>query len=84
MKSYMMYVCETCGKESRDSGEIMACEASHNHLTVGEFKEYKRIKESVMLASSALSNCKNAETENAFDKSVQDLVDFESKHNITK
>ena len=34
MKQYTMYVCETCGYESRDAEDVRKHEASHLGLTL--------------------------------------------------
>ena len=42
MKQYTVYVCETCGYESRDVEDMRKHEASHLGLTVEEMERLKR------------------------------------------
>ena len=44
MKQYTIYVCETCGYESKDAKEIMQHEADHLGLTVKEMEQYRALK----------------------------------------
>lgn len=82
MKSYTMYVCEECGKESKNVKEIMECEANHLGLTKEEFETYKAIKSFVEYAGSILSRTNNEETRKKFDDSIEELLNFELKHGI--
>lgn len=40
MKQYTMYVCETCGYESRDAEDVRKHEAFHLGLTLEELKAF--------------------------------------------
>ena len=44
MKQYTVYVCETCGYESRDVEDMRKHEASHLGLTVEEMETYRALK----------------------------------------
>ncbi len=44
MKSYPVYVCEKCGRESRNRQNILCCEAEHLGLTVAEKQEHDHLK----------------------------------------
>ena len=82
MKSYTIYVCETCGKESRNAEEIIKCEAEHLGLTVSEYEEYNRKKDFVRSLSAAVSITNNESTRKKVDDAVDDLIRFEAEHGI--
>ena len=54
MKSYTMYVCETCGKESRNKKTIQSCEAGHLGLTWLEYLDYRNLKNNVTMFEKLL------------------------------
>ena len=54
MKSYTMYVCETCGKESRNRKTIQTCEAGHLGLTWLEYLDYRNLKSNVTMFEKLL------------------------------
>lgn len=82
MKSYTMYVCETCGFECKDGKEMMKHEASHLGLTVEELEIYNSLKSYARYMGSVISNRNNDETREKFDKAIEDLMAFEKEHNI--
>ena len=82
MKHYTMYVCETCGYESRNVDDMEAHEAGHLGLTVSELHEYRALKSFAEYTSSVLCYTNNEKTRAAFDKAIKDLVAFEEVHNI--
>lgn len=82
MKQYIIYVCEKCGKQSRDREEIMICEAAHFGLTVAEKQEWDQLKEKVRYMSSCMYDCKNERTEKEFDDAILELMEFEKSHGI--
>ena len=82
MKYYTMYVCETCGYESKNVDDMEAHEASHLSLTVDELHEYNKLKSIARDMGATVSYANNEETRRQFDKSIEDLIAFEEKHGI--
>ena len=90
MKSYKVYVCETCGKESRNMKTIQECEAGHLGLTWLEYLDYRNLKGNVAMFETLLANAIRDNDEqwriDSWRKSVEDsktaVADFEAKHGI--
>ena len=82
MKQYTVYVCETCGYESRDVEDMRNHEASHLGLTVEEMETYRALKSFAAYMGSVVANRNNEETRNKFDESIEKLVTFEKEHGI--
>ena len=82
MKQYTVYVCETCGYESRDVEDMRKHEAYHLRLTVEEMETYRALKSFAAYMGSVVANRNNEETRNKFDESVEKLVTFEKEHGI--
>ena len=82
MKQYTMYVCDTCGYESKNAEEVKEHEAAHMNLTTEEAKQYKILKSYAAYMGSVVSRIKNEETEQKFDEAIQNLLDFEKEHGI--
>ena len=82
MKSYIMYVCETCGFECKDGKEMMKHEADHLGLTAEELETYNSLKSYARYIGSVISKTNNNETREKFDKAIEDLMAFEKVHNI--
>ena len=82
MKQYTVYVCETCGYESRDVEDMRKHEASHLGLTVEEMESYRALKSFAAYMGSVVANRNNEETRSKFDEAVEKLVAFEKEHGI--
>ena len=82
MKQYTVYVCETCGYESRDVEDMRKHEASHLGLTVKEMETYRAAKSFVAYMGSVIANRKNEELERRYNESIQAVIDFEKEHGI--
>ena len=82
MRSYTMYVCEVCGKESRDAMEIKEHEASHLGLTIPEYEEYLKKQGFVRRLSATVSITNNEITRKRVDDAIEDLLAFENAHGI--
>ena len=82
MNQHIIYECKTCRKKSENKEDILECEAAHLGLTIAEKKTYDFLKERVKYASSVVSRTKNEETDKAFDKAVNELMDFEKEFGI--
>ena len=91
MKSYTMYVCETCGKESKDRKTIQTCEAGHLRLTWLEYLDYRNLKGNVNMFEILLKKSISTNDEqwriDGYQKSVENakkaVADFEVAHGIT-
>lgn len=82
MKQYTMYVCETCGYESRSFNDMEEHEANHLGLTVEELHNYNALKSFARYMGGVISHTSNDETRAKFDKAIEDLVAFEEAHKI--
>lgn len=82
MKQYTVYVCETCGCESKNCNEMREHEASHLGLTVKEMETYNALKSFARYMGSVVLNKNNIITRKKFDEAIEDLVVFEKKHGI--
>ncbi len=82
MKTYQVYVCEECGKESRNKEDILQCEAEHLGLSVEEKREYDHLNNLVESWSHTLSRTCNRDTRSALDSCVTKLLAFEVEHNM--
>ena len=80
MKHYTMYVCETCGYESKSFDDMEQHEANHLGMTVAELHEYHALKSFAEYMGSVILEKKNEDTEKQFDKAIEDLTAFEEKH----
>lgn len=82
MKRYTMYVCETCGYESKSFDDMEEHEASHLGLTVEELHEYHALKSFAEYMGKYLSHTNNEETRTKFDNAIENLIAFEERHGI--
>ena len=82
MKHYTVYVCETCGYESKDGEDMRTHEASHLGLTVKEMETYSAMKSFAAYMGSVIANRKNEELERRYDEAIQAVIDFEKEHGI--
>lgn len=89
MKSYTMYVCETCGKESKNRKTIQCCEAGHLGLTWLEYLDYRDLKARVKMYEIHLDQAIRDKVQWRIDSSRKSLenskkavADFEDAHGI--
>lgn len=82
MKQYTVYVCETCGYESKNANEVMQHEADHLCLTVKEMEQYRDLKSFANYMGSIVSHTKNEETYEIFNDAIKNLLNFEKEHGI--
>ena len=82
MKQYSIYVCETCGYESKNCNEMREHEAAHLGLTVKEMEEYNSLKSFAAHMGSVVSTTNNEMTRNKFDEAIENLTAFEKEHGI--
>lgn len=82
MKSFIMYQCETCGKQSREKEEIEKCEADHLGLTLFEYREYRDLERKVEYCGYKISSWNNEQTRRDFDDAINNIIDFEKQHGL--
>lgn len=82
MTRYSVYVCETCGYESRSFDEVEAHEANHLGLTVKELHDYHALKSFASYMGSVVASTNHEQTRAKFDEAVEKLVAFEQEHRI--
>lgn len=82
MKTYQIYVCENCGKESRNREDILRCEAEHLGLSVEEKHEYDHLKTLVQRWASTVGRTCNQDTRSALDSCATKLLAFEVEHKM--
>ena len=82
MKQYIVYVCETCGFESKNYNEMREHESTHLGLSVKEMNIYKKLKLDACNMGILVSFTNNKETRSKFDKAIEDLTAFEKEHGI--
>lgn len=82
MKIYNTYICDVCGKESRNRNEIELCEASHMGLTIEEKRHWDILKESVKSCGFLVGRSHNLVTEEMYDREIERLIAFEKLHGI--
>ena len=82
MKQYMMYVCETCGFESKSREAMVQHEAAHLGLTGEELREYNSLKDHAEFMGMVVRDSRCSYTEKEFDKAVRALAAFEEAHGL--
>ncbi|MEE0964849.1 MAG: hypothetical protein U0L73_11695 [Ruminococcus bromii] len=83
MRKSIIYICETCGKQSFDATEIIKCECKHLGITPDILTEWKRLNDKAIKAGQTLYYTKNEQNDAIFDKVTKELVDFMKKYNLT-
>ena len=84
MKQYTVYICETCGFESKDFDEMRSHEASHLGLTVQEMESYRARKSFAAYMGSVISRTNNEKTRKKYDEAIENLISFEKEHGLIK
>lgn len=82
MRKSIIYICETCGKQSIDATEIIKCECKHLAITHDILTEWKRLKNKVEAESRNIYYQKNNENEQRLDDAIKNLINFETRHNL--
>ena len=82
MKNYVMFVCETCGYESKDFRHMQEHEDSHLELTAEESAEYQSLKANIEVTNRMSILRHNNETRSKYNKAIEDLIAFERQHGI--
>lgn len=79
-----MFVCETCGYESKDHGIMKKHEAAHLGLSVEEMERYDELKSMVISMASLKYDKNNEQTEKAYDAAVANLMKFKMDHGLVQ
>lgn len=83
MKMYNIYVCEKCGKESRNRDGIYLCEANHVGLpTISDYETWKLLNEYAQACTSKLSTTNNEDLRKKEEDAYEKLFAFEKEHNM--
>lgn len=82
MRSYTVYVCDTCGYENRDRDLVEKCEARHYGLTVEEMHGYHALKSAVAHAEYLINVVSTASNRAYYENAIKNLEDFKKSHNI--
>ena len=86
MKQKIVYTCEFCDSSEKkyfDSQcECKEHEATHFGLTLKEYNEWECLCTCAAHAGSQLGYSKNERTEQKFNTAIDNLVNFEQKHNL--
>lgn len=82
MKSYSIYECEKCGKQSKSYNDIFKCEAEHMGLTIREKIKYDYLKEQVRVHSDIVTRSNNNRTRSNLNIAVEELIAFEEKYDL--
>ena len=83
MRKSIIYICETCGKQSFNATEIIKCECKHLGITPDILTEWKRLNDKAIKAGQTLYYTKNEQNDTIFDNVTKELVDFMKKYNLT-
>ena len=85
MKKIELFVCEFCGKKSKNSREIYECEASHigNGLTADEYETYQSLKYLYGYTKEKYENMKDEESRESLINVTNRLKVFKREHGIS-
>lgn len=83
MRSYTVYVCKVCGRESPVQADIEMCEGRHLGLNdISEVKEYNSLVSSVKSFMSILARSNNDKTRQDADDAINKMIEFEKNHGM--
>ena len=82
MKQYTIYVCETCGLETKNYKEMRQHEAEHLGLTIDEMESYHALKSRAEHMGAVIASRNNEETRKMFDEAIEKLLAFEKEHGL--
>lgn len=84
MQKFIQYKCDVCGLTDSTYAIVAACERRHLGLTKEQMQEWKNLKKRVTVKSLIASHTNNDETRAEVDGAIKDLLEFETKYNLTK
>ncbi len=82
MKIEKVYVCEFCKQIFGDIEACERCEATHFGLTYDQYKLWRKLLDTAQRAGIMVRITYNQGTKSAFEDAIQQLVDFEARHNL--
>ena len=82
MRTVNFFRCGLCEQNFFDSVSCLDHELTHLNISRDIYEEWKRLKDSAEYNSRVIMRTKNEVTENAFNKAVERLIDFEKQYNI--
>ena len=84
MKMVVYFVCDVCGKESRDHDEIDLCEAQHKGLTnLEDAHAHHSLKGLVVYYHKMYFTTFHPKYKDAYESAKERLIKFEEEHNMT-
>lgn len=84
MRLKTIYCCDLCGQQFDNIDQAVRHEALHYNLTPRGYADWKELCHKAVLAGHMVSISKNPETENAFDKAIKEVCDFEKQYGLDK
>lgn len=83
MRSYTVYVCKVCGRESPVQADIEMCEGNHVGLSdISEVHEYNSLLSKVRRSVGILASSNNDKTRQDADAAINNMIEFEKNHNM--
>ena len=83
MRTYRVYVCEICGKESPRQEDIELCEGKHKGLnSMAEVREYNALTTNARQAISMVLSYNNDKTRTDVDVAINKMLQFEEIHKM--
>lgn len=76
------YQCEHCPNVFTNRKDCIEHECKyHLHISIEDYKKLQQLEQAVKKASRMISVTKNQQTEEAYDKAINDLITFEKNIN---
>jgi len=82
MYAIMKYKCSCCGAEHDDEKTALAHEAAHFGLSYDDYALWLDLRRTVARTSYKNGQTNTAQTRLAYDKPIQQLLAFETTHNL--
>ena len=83
MKQYTMFICDVCGKESRDQDEVELCQAQHLGLSsLEDYKKWQLLSRAAKDCTARLSYTNNQKLRDLEDEAYKELLSFEKEHQM--
>lgn len=82
MKTSLLYICDFCGRSSKQKDDILACEAGHYGLSLEDYLAWKKLDEAVKRCSYTASYHHNEDACKALDDAIDAVLAFERAHGL--
>lgn len=83
MRTYSMFVCDVCGKESRDQEAIELCQANHLGLcNLEDYRKWKLLDGYAKACTAKLSYTNNQALRDLEEEAYNELLAFEKEHKM--